>query len=223
MKEVMAKKKTIRVLLAEDHHLVREGFRQILESEADIEIVGEADDGRAAVQTARQMRPHVVLMDLSMPELNGMEATRQISEMRDAPKVLCLSMHKERAMIASALRAGAQGYLLKNCLPAELKGAVRAVASGGTFISPAVAGDLVDGFIRNNLEPKDSVITKLTPREREVLQLIAEGLSSKEIASRLGVVQNTVLAHRQHIMDKLGLHSDVELARYAIREGLTDL
>jgi DNA-binding NarL/FixJ family response regulator len=209
--------------LADDHTLVREGFRRILETEPGIEVVGEAADGRTAVECAERTKPDVVLMDLSMPELNGIEATRHISEKLRGPRVLCLSMHTGREMVAAMLRAGASGYLLKNCGSDELSEAVRVVASGGTFITPAIAGVVVDDFVRKRPARVGGAFDRLTNREREVLQLIAEGLTAKEVAFRLGVSQKTALAHRRHIMEKLHLHNDAELTRYALREGLTEL
>lgn len=222
--EAMTKKpKTIRVLLAEDHVIVREGLRRLLEEEPDIKVVGEADNGREAARLAEELRPDVVVMDLSMPELNGIDATRKIAGGAFSPKVLCLSMRSDRRTLGAMLRAGAAGYLVKGCAADELVAAIRAVASGQTYISPAVAGCVVDAFVRTRPEPSDSAFAALTLREREVLQLLAEGFSAKETALRLGIAQKTVLAHRVRLMEKLGLRSEADLTRYAIREGLTEL
>lgn len=216
-------RKRIRVLLADDHEMVRAGLRRLLEDQPDMEVVGDVGDGRAALTLAMEERPDVIVMDIGMPNLNGIDATRQLSAGRSGARVLCLSMHSSKKLIRAMLQAGAAGYLVKGSAPRELVEAVRVVASGKTYISPAVAGDVVDGFVRNQSAPDESAFARLTPREREVLQLIAEGLNSKKVASRLGVSQNTALAHRQHIMEKLGLRTNVELARYALREGLTQL
>ena len=218
---VISKKNS--VVIAEDHDIVREGLRRLLESEPDIEVVGEAADGLAALEVAERTRPDVVLMDLSMPQLNGIEATRRITRNALGPKVICLSVHRELKMIAAILRAGASGYLLKNCSSSELTAAIRSVVSGNTYLSPGIAKEVLDGFVRNRPEPAKSVLVMLTDREREILQLIAEGKTAKEVGSRLGISQKTVLAHRQKILEKLSLHTDVELARYALQQGITEL
>jgi DNA-binding NarL/FixJ family response regulator len=215
--------KRIRILLVDDHSLVREGFRRLLEAEPDMEVVGEAADGRSAIQTAERTRPDVVLMDLSMPDMNGIEATRQITGGRGRPRVVCLSVHKEHALIENMLRAGASGYLLKDCHAYELAEAVRSVCSGSTFISPCVSEAVVESFLRKDSQSSCTVPANLTERERQVLQAIAEGRGTKQIAKELGISPKTVFAHREHIMDKLGLHSEAQLTRYAIRSGLAVL
>jgi len=214
---------TIRVLLADDHNIVREGLRSLLEKEPDIDIVAMADNGRTAVQLAGELRPDVAVLDIAMPEMNGIEATRRIS--RDDPeiKVLALSMHSARRFVTEALSAGAKGYLLKDCAAEELVRAIRTVAGNETYLSPKVAGLIVKDYLKHSPETTLSDNSCLTNREREVLQLIAEGESTKEIAFKISVSIKTVETHRQQIMKKLNLHSVAELTRYAIREGLTPL
>jgi DNA-binding NarL/FixJ family response regulator len=214
---------TIRVLLADDHNIVREGLRSLLEKEPDIDIVAMADNGRTAVQLAAELKPDVVVLDIAMPELNGIEATRRIS--RDDPqiKVLALSMHSARRFVTEALSAGAKGYLLKDCAAEELVRAIRTVAGNETYLSPKVAGLIVKDYLKHSPETTLSDNSCLTNREREILQLIAEGESTKETAFKIGVSIKTVETHRQQIMKKLNLHSVAELTRYAIREGLTPL
>jgi len=214
---------TIRVLLADDHNIVREGLRSLLEKEPDIEVVAMADNGRTAVQLAGELKPDVAVLDIAMPEMNGIEATRRIS--RDVPeiKVLALSMHSARRFVTEALSAGAKGYLLKDCAAEELVRAIRTVAGNETYLSPKVAGLIVKDYLKHSPETTLSDDSCLTNREREILQLIAEGESTKEIAFKIGVSIKTVETHRQQIMKKLDLHSVAELTRYAIREGLTPL
>jgi DNA-binding NarL/FixJ family response regulator len=214
---------TIRVLLADDHNIVREGLRSLLEKDPEIEVVAMADNGRTAVQLARDLKPDVAVLDIAMPEMNGIEATRRIS--RDDPeiRVLALSMHSARRFVTEALSAGAKGYLLKDCAAEELVRAIRTVAGNETYLSPKVAGLIVKDYLKHSPDSAPSVESCLTNREREILQLIAEGESTKEIAFKIGVSIKTVETHRQQIMKKLNLHSVAELTRYAIREGLTPL
>lgn len=212
----------IHVLLADDHAIVREGLRSLLEREPDIEVVAEVEDGRAAVNAASKKRPDVVVMDISMPDLNGIEATRQITSASRKTKVICLSMHHERKFVGAMLRAGASGYVLKNDVAREITEAIRRVMSGGTYLSPVVAGDVVRHYVRGR-PPEKGAFADLSEREREVLQLIAEGLSTKEAAAKLQLSEKTIAAHREHIMDKLNLHSVVDLTRYALREGISEL
>jgi DNA-binding NarL/FixJ family response regulator len=214
---------SIRVLLADDHNIVREGLMSLLEKEPDIDVVAMADNGRTAVQLAGELKPDVAVLDIAMPEMNGIEATRRIS--RDDPeiKVLALSMHSARRFVTEALSAGAKGYLLKDCAAEELVRAIRTVAVNETYLSPKVAGLIVKDYLKHSPDSAPSAESFLTNREREILQLIAEGESTKEIAFKIGVSIKTVETHRQQIMKKLNLHSVAELTRYAIREGLTPL
>nr|HID59598.1 response regulator transcription factor [Desulfobacterales bacterium] len=213
----------IRILLADDHKIMREGLRSLLEKESDLEVVAEAENGRRAVQLTLKFKPHIVIMDISMPDLNGIEATRQIiGELPDV-KIICLSMHSDRRFVAGILKAGASGYLLKDCAFEELVYAVRTVVANRTYLSPAIADIVVEDYLRQLSRPDSSVSSVLTPREREVLQLLAEGWSTKQIASHLHVSFKTIETHRRQIMDKLGVHSIAELTKYAVREGLTSL
>ena len=214
---------TIRVLLADDHNIVREGLMSLLEKEPDIDIVAMADNGRTAVQLAGEMKPNVAVLDIAMPEMNGIEATRRISQDVPEIKVLALSMHSARRFVTEALSAGAKGYLLKDCAAEELVRAIRTVAANETYLSPKVAGLIVKDYLKHSPDSAPSAESFLTNREREILQLIAEGESTKEIAFNIGVSIKTVETHRQQIMKKLNLHSVAELTRYAIREGITPL
>jgi DNA-binding NarL/FixJ family response regulator len=213
----MQPKKT-RVLLADDHAVVRQGFRFILEAQPDMEVVGEASNGREAVDRAQQLKPDVVVMDVSMPELNGIEATRRIGEAAPRTRVLALSMHKDSVYVREILKAGARGYLLKDAYDNDLVSAVRAVARGDGYLSPAVSDAVLSDYRKHVTDPIDL----LSSREREVLQMIAEGKTNKDIASLLNLSVYTVEAHRGRIMEKLNLHSTGELVRFAIRNGLID-
>jgi DNA-binding NarL/FixJ family response regulator len=213
----------IRIVLADDHDVVRAGIRGILERDAELEVVGEAPNGRSAIDLARDLRPHVVVMDIAMPDLNGLEATRQIVAADPGIKVIILSMHSSRQFVGEALKAGACGYLLKNNAVHELPPAVRSVASGKVYLSPAVADVVIEDYIRHVPDTGRKAFSALSQREREVLQLLAEGKTSKEIALALNVGQKTVESHRAQIMDKLGIRTVAELTKFAIREGLTPL
>jgi two-component system, NarL family, response regulator NreC len=213
----MSTKKT-RILLADDHSVVRQGFRRILESQPDMEIVGEAGNGREAIENATQLLPDVVVMDVAMPELNGIEATRRLTAASPRTRVLALSMHKDAVYVREILRAGARGYLLKDAIDADLLAAVRAVAKGEGYLSPAIADAVLTDYRQHVSDPIDL----LTSREREVLQLIAEGKTNKEVAVTLKLSVYTVDAHRGRIMEKLNLHSTGELVRFAVRKGLVD-
>jgi len=208
----------IRILLADDHALVRQGFRRILEAEPDMEIVGEADNGRETVALAEKLRPDVIVMDVGMPELNGIEATRRLSESLPRTRVLALSMHKDSVYVREILRAGARGYLLKDAFDRDLLLAVRAVARGEAYLSPAVSEVVLSDYRRQVRDPLDL----LTSREREVLQMLAEGKTNKEIATALQLSVYTVDAHRGRIMEKLNVHSIGELVRFAVRHGLVE-
>jgi DNA-binding NarL/FixJ family response regulator len=210
--------KHIRILLADDHAVVRQGFKMILSAQPDMEIVGEAGNGREAVDLAEKLRPDVVVMDVAMPELNGIEATRRLTAADPHARVIALSMHKDSVYVREILRAGARGYLLKDSGASDLVLAVRAVAGGESYLSPAVSNAVLDDYRRHVTNPIDL----LTSREREVLQMLAEGKTNKEIAVVLNLSVYTVDAHRGRIMEKLNLHSINELVRFAVRNGLVD-
>jgi two-component system response regulator NreC len=208
----------IRILLADDHILVRQGFKLILAEQPDMQIAGEAANGREAVELAEKLQPDVVIMDVTMPELNGIEATRRITAAAPRSRVLALSMHKDAVYVREILRAGARGYLLKDSADADLIAAVRAVAKGEGYLSPAISDAVLTDYRKHVSDPLDL----LTTREREVLQMIAEGKTNKEIATTLNLSVYTVEAHRGRVMEKLNLHSTGELVRFALRSGLID-
>ena len=208
----------IRILLADDHMLVRQGFKMILSAQPDMQMVGEAANGREAVELAEKLQPDLVVMDVTMPELNGIEATRRLVTIAPRARVLALSMHKDSVYVREILRAGARGYLLKDSADADLIAAVRAVAKGEGYLSPAVSEAVLTDYRRHVTDPLDL----LTTREREVLQMIAEGKTNKEIATLLNLSVYTVEAHRGRVMEKLNLHSTGELVRFALRNGLID-
>jgi DNA-binding NarL/FixJ family response regulator len=210
--------KKIRILLADDHAVVRQGFGRILAAQSDLEVIGEAGNGREAVDLAEQLKPDVVVMDVSMPELNGIEATRRLMKAAPRTRVLALSMHKDSVYVREILRAGAQGFLLKDANDLDLLAAVRAVGQGQGYISPSVSEAVLSDYRKHVTDPIDL----LTSREREVLQLIAEGKTNKEIAAALNLSVYTVDAHRGRIMEKLNLHSTGEIVRFAMRNGLID-
>jgi DNA-binding NarL/FixJ family response regulator len=211
----------IAILLAEDNRMVREGLRALLDRQSDMEVVGEAADGREAVALARRHRPSVAVLDLAMPVLNGIDAAREIAAARLGTRIIILSVHSERCFVTEALQAGAAGYVLKDCAFEELANAIRAAAAHRTYLSSAVAQIVVADYIGRSARQPSTVFAVLTDRERQVLQLLAEGRSTKQIAADLAVSIKTVETHRSNIMKKLGLHSIAELTRYAIREGLT--
>jgi len=215
--------KRITILIAEDHAIVREGFRRMLELEGDLEVVGEAQDGRQAVEMARQLLPNVVLMDVAMPMLNGLEATRQVIKAIPATKVLMLSAHGDLAYVTNAMECGAVGFLLKQTSASEVYRAIREVHQGKTFFSPSISKRL------DHFDPPSSVragmikkATELTSREMEVLQLVAEGKANKETAAELGIHTKTVEKHREHLMQKLDVHNTAGLTRYAIGAGVIE-
>ena len=214
---------SISILLADDHKIIRDGLRALLEKERDMKVVGEAENGRTTVQFARTLLPDVVIMDIGMPDLNGIEATRQIATISRLVKVIALSMHSDKRFVKGMLQAGASGYLLKECAFEELAQAIRAVYKNRTYLSPEIASLVVEEYVSPPVTPDTSAASILTPRQREVLQLFAEGKTTKEIAFHLGVSVKTIETHRQKIMDKLGTHSIAELTKYALREGLTML
>ncbi|MHB8950298.1 MAG: response regulator [Rhodoferax sp.] len=210
---------TIRVLLADDHTLVRAGLRKLLESMPDVSVVGEAADGLALLKLAEQLQPQVVLMDIAMPGLNGLEATARLSKSWPGIRVLILSMHQNEEYVRQALRNGAVAYLLKDCAPLELELALKAVLRGETYLSPAVSKGVVSDYVQR-LRGEEKPGAQLTSRQREVLQLIAEGQSTKEIARRLDVSVKTVESHRSQLMKQLDIHEVAGLVRYAMHMGL---
>ena len=212
-----------RILLADDHKIMRDGLRSLLEKQDDMEVVAEADNGRKAVQLAQDKKPDLVIMDISMPELNGIEATRQIVSTLPGVKVIALSMHSDKRFVAGMLQAGASGFLLKDCASQELTSAIRTVARDKHYLSPEIAGVMIEDYVSLANATESVTTASLTNREREVLQLIAEGWSTKDIASHLFVSIKTVETHRRQIMKKLDIHSVADLTKYAIREGLTSV
>ena len=214
---------SIRILLADDHKITRQGLRSLLDKEFDMEVVAEAEQGRTAVRLVRELSPQVVIMDVTMPDLNGVEAARQIvSEFPDV-KIIALSMHSDSLFVTEMLKSGASGYLLKDCAFEELARAIRTVVAGKTYLSPSISGVVVDDYLHRLSKADLSGSEVLTDREREVLQLLAEGKSTKQIALKLHISVKTVETHRRQIMDKLDIHTVAELTKYAIRKGLTSL
>lgn len=209
------------VMLADDHEIVREGLRAMLQTQNDIKVIGEAENGRQILKMMRQKKPDLVIMDIAMPELNGMDAARTIRDEFSGVRVIALSMHSDKRFVLGMLKAGASGYLLKECAFQELITAVNSVLSGGVYISPKIASHLVSDYVHISEDTLRSGIEMLSGREREVLQLIAEGKSTKEIASKLHISIKTVETRRKGIMDKLEMRSIADLVKLAIREGLT--
>ncbi len=217
-------KRRIAVLIADDHAIVRTGVRLILEGQADMEVAGEAHDGREAMVLARRLRPDVILMDISMPEMSGIDATREVAKEMPEIRVLGLTMHQDDRYFFELLQAGASGYVVKGASPDELLSAIRAVAQGQAYIHPSLTGKLLDDYLhRVKAGEEQESYGGLTQREQEVLQLIGEGHTGREIAESLVLSVNTVDRHRANIMEKLNLHSKTELVKYAIRKGLVKL
>ncbi|MEE9402467.1 MAG: response regulator transcription factor [Desulfobacteria bacterium] len=212
---------SIRILLADDHRIMREGLRSLIENEPDMKVVAEAGDGRTTVRLAEELSPDVAVIDITMPELNGIEASSQIIARAPHIKVLALSMHSDEHFVTGMLRAGASGYLLKDCAAEELCRAIRSLVANETHLSPKIASIVIEDYRRGLSETRPARGKQLTPREREVLQLVAEGETSKKIAAQLHVSVKTVDAHRQQIMDKLDIRSVAGLTKYAIRKGIT--
>jgi two-component system response regulator NreC len=214
----------IRLILADDHAVVRSGLRMLLEAQPDIEIVAEVESGRQAVDEARKLRPDVVLMDVQMPELNGIEATQQIKKLAPETAILALTMHEDDQYFFEMLHSGASGYVPKRAAPDELVTAIRTVARGDIFLYPSLATRLVKDYLkRADADDQPLLYDDLTPREREVLVLIAEGLTNAEIGDKLVISVKTVDRHRENIMRKLNMHNRIDLVKYAIRTGLIDL
>jgi DNA-binding NarL/FixJ family response regulator len=214
----------IRVLICDDHTILREGIRLLLNSQPDMEVVGEAVDGHEAIERARALKPDVILMDIAMPMLNGLEATKQIRRDDPGSRVLVLTMYESDEYVAQMLQAGAAGYVLKKVAGSELVYAIRAVFQGEAFLYPSITKRLVEDYLRRvEAGQERDTFSHLTDRERQVLQLIAEGHTSKEIADLLNLSVRTVQNHRAHIMDKLGMHDRAELIKYAIQKGIIEL
>ena len=215
-------KATLRLVLADDHRLVRAGFRSLLAGNSSMEIVAEAGDGREVLEQVQRHRPDVVLMDIGMPNLNGIDALIRIREEFPETKVLIVSMYSDEEYIVRALRAGASGYVLKDAAVAELELAVKSVAAGGTFLGPSISRDVINNYLRGRGESQSS-LEQLTSRQREILQLIAEGKSIKEIAHDLKISVKTVETHRTHLMERMQIHDVAGLIRQAIQSGLITL
>jgi DNA-binding NarL/FixJ family response regulator len=214
---------SIRIIIADDHQIVRQGLRTLLEKEPDMQVVAEAEDGRRTLNLAREVVPHVIVMDVEMPDLNGIEATMQIMAELPQIKVIALSMYSDRRFVTNMLKAGACGYLLKDCAFEELVQAIRLAMSNRIYLSPGIADVVVKDYVNHTPAPTPSVFSVLTAREREVLQLLSEGKRTTQIAELLHISIKTVETHRMQIMHKLGMRSVAELTKYAIREGLTSL
>ena len=214
---------SIRILLVDDHQMMRDGLRSVLDLADDLDVVGEAGNGYQALEMARTLRPDVIVMDIGMKDLNGIEATRQIMAHDSRAKVIALSTHSSEPYVISMLEAGASGYVLKDAAADEMRRAIRVVADGHHFLSPEIAGSVVSSRLRGSSQGPASAPDALAPRERQILQLLAEGHTSSEIARQLHIATTTVDSHRRNIMKKLDLHSVAELTKYAIREGLTSL
>lgn len=213
----------IRVLVADDHKIVREGLRALLEKQDDITVVAEADNGYQVLKIVQDMLPNVIVLDVAMPGLNGIETTRQIVEKYPNMKVIALSMYSDKRLVSGMLSAGASGYLLKDCAFEELANAIRAINVNQTYLSPTIVDIVVKEYFHSPESLDLSIQSELTSREREVLQLLAEGKTTKEIASFLCISAKTIETHRQQIMRKINVHSVADLTKYAIREGLTSL
>lgn len=212
-----------RIVIADDHRIVRQGLRSLVEQESDLEVIGMAANGRQALQMTRRLIPDVVIMDISMPDLNGIDATSQIVNEAPGVKVIALSMHSEKQLIDGMLRAGAAGYLLKESAFEELIKAIRIVCAGKKYLSPDVTDIVLRDYLNPSIDNDHNLTQDLTLREREVLQLIVEGCATKEVANRLNISIKTVESHRSRIMNKLGLHTVAELTKYAVRRGITSL
>jgi DNA-binding NarL/FixJ family response regulator len=211
----------IRVILADDHHLVRRGIRALLEQADDISVIGEAEDGQAAVELVEQLKPDVLIIDIAMPRMNGIQATQRVHVLGLATQVVILSMHSRPTLVRQALRNGARGYLLKNSITEELLLAVRAASRRETYLSPEISGIIVDDFLTHQADvEKSGLFDQLTPREREVVQLVAEGYTNNGIARLLNISIKTVERHRANLMAKLDVHDVAGLTRIAVEHGL---
>lgn len=211
----------INVVIADDHKIIRDGLCALIEKQPDMEVIAEAENGKEAVDVAQKLSPDVVIMDITMPGMNGIEATRRIVENNPAVKVIGLSMHSAPEFVSGILNAGASGYILKECAFSQIVQAIQALVQNKSYICPEVASVVIDGFKERKTSDHSDDTSPLTDREREVLQLITEGYSSKEIAAQLNLSNKTIDSHRQNIMDKLHCHDVVKLTKYAIRMGIT--
>jgi len=214
---------SIRILLTDDHKLLREGLHALIEEQPDMTVIAEAEDGRSTVRLAEKLRPDIIVMDISMPGMNGMEATRQILSKDPGVKVLALSMHTDKRFVEEMLGAGASGYLLKDCASEELIRAIHALADQRTYLSQKISDMMVKAYVFRSSKSALSSLSLLSSREREVLQLLAEGKSTRQIAATLHVGMKTIQTYREHIMEKLDIHTIAELTKFAVREGLTSL
>ncbi|MGA2585852.1 MAG: response regulator transcription factor [Candidatus Aminicenantales bacterium] len=214
---------SLRILLADDHKIIVDGLRSLLEKKPEYQVIGQVSDGLAAVRLADELAPALIIMDITMPGLNGIEATRRILERNPKIKIIILSMHADGRFIAEALKSGASGYLLKDSAFQELSAAIPAVMKNQTYLSTAITDIVIKDYIRHLERQGAGAFDILTAREREVLQSLSEGLATKQIAARLGISVKTVETHRAQIMIKLNIHSIAELTKYAIREGITSL
>ena len=211
----------IRLLLVDDHEVVRTGLRMLLESQSDIKILAEASTGAEAIQMAREFKPDVVVMDITLPDITGIEATRRLKERQPEIAVVALTIHEDEQYFFEMLQAGASGYVPKRAAPEDLISAIRAAFVGEIYIYPSLAKALVSDYLgRSRTDPEEASLEALTPREQEVLELLAEGLTNDEIADHLVISRHTVARHRENLMGKLNLHSRSELVKYAIRKGL---
>ena len=212
---------SIRVILADDHTIVRHGLSKLIQQQEDMEVIAQAGDGQSTVELTRELSPDMVIMDIGMPDLNGIDATRQIVHDFPQVKIIGLSMHSSKKFVIEMLKAGASGYLLKDCALEELIIAIKAVAEGKIYLSPAITDVIVENYVRNSTEKQDSAFSLLSQREREVLQLMAEGKTTKQIALQLYISPKTVEGHRLRLMTKLNIDNVAMLTKYAIQEGLT--
>jgi two-component system response regulator NreC len=213
----------IKLIIADDHKIIREGVKALVDTHENLELVAEAADGQSAIQAVLKYKPDIVIMDVNMPNLNGIEATRKILSDFPGIKIIALSMHSDRRFVGEMLRAGASGYMLKDCAFNELVRAIQEVMDGKIYLSPGVASVVVEEYINNKESRSGSVIRNLTQREKQVLQMIAEGYTTKEIAKKMSLSTKTVETHRKKIMDKLNIYNIAALTKLAIREGLTTL
>ncbi len=211
----------IKILIADDHKMVREGLKDLLEKHADLTVVGEAADGLMAIEQAKKFAPDIIIMDISMPGLNGIEATRQILATNDKIKVIALSMHSDRRFVFESLKAGAKGFILKECAFEELVSAIKLTLEDKIYLSSKITDVLVKDYVSSKAGDSSSAFSMLTSREREVLQMLSEGCNTKDIALKLNVSAKTIETYRLQLMNKLDIHSIAELTKYAIKEGLT--